>query len=55
MDVSDEDIKKIQGSVVSKSQQYKLAGNSIVVSVLFHLFRKMFVEPGNDNGELELF
>lgn len=55
MDVSDEEIKKIQASGVSKSQQYKLAGNSIVVSVLFHIFRKMFIEPGNDNGELELF
>ena len=55
MDVSDADITKIQASGVSKSQQYKLAGNSIVVSALFHLFRKMFAEPGNDNGELELF
>ena len=55
MDVSDADITKIQASGVSKSQQYKLAGNSIVVSVLFHLFRKMFAEPGNDKGELELF
>ena len=55
MAVSDADITKIQASGVSKSQQYKLAGNSIVVSALFHLFRKMFAEPGNDNGELELF
>lgn len=55
MDVSDGDIEKIQASGVSKSQQYHMAGNSIVVSVLFHIFRKMFAEPRNDNGELELF
>ena len=29
---------------ISASAQYKLAGNSIVVDVLFHIFRKMFVE-----------
>ena len=29
---------------ISKTQQYKMAGNSIVVNVLYHIFRKMFVE-----------
>ena len=33
---------------ISESAQYKLAGNSIVVDVLFHLFRKMFIETGPD-------
>lgn len=55
MDVSDVDIDRIQASGVSKSQQYRMAGNSIVVSVLFHIFRKMFVDTGCDNNELELF
>lgn len=55
MDVSDADIDRIQASGVSRGQQYRMAGNSIVVSVLFHIFRKMFAEPSNDNGELELF
>lgn len=55
MDVSDDDIEKIQTAGISKSQQYKMAGNSIVVSVLYHIFRKMFVETDNDKGELELF
>ena len=46
--------------VLSNSSLYKLAGNSIVVDVLFHLFRKMFIETGPDveRGEakqLELF
>ena len=46
--VDDADIDKIQSSGVSNSAQYKLAGNSIVVDVLFHLFRKMFIETGPD-------
>lgn len=38
---------------ISNSAQYKLAGNSIVVDVLFHIFRKMFIETERDveNGE----
>ena len=55
MDVSDGDIDRIWASGVSRSQQYRMAGNSIVVSVLFHIFRKMFVDTGSDNNELELF
>jgi len=46
MGVDDTDIDKIQQSGISNSAQYKLAGNSIVVDVLFHLFRKMFIETG---------
>lgn len=48
MGVDDADIDKIQASGISNSGQYKLAGNSIVVDVLFHLFRKMFIETGPD-------
>lgn len=55
MDVSESDIDKIQASGVSNSQQYKLAGNSIVVSCLYHLFRKMFVETENEQKQLKLF
>lgn len=51
MDVSDEDIDKIQSTGVSKSQQYKLAGNSIVVNVLFHVFECMFTEHNVKNRE----
>lgn len=40
---------------VPKTQQYKLAGNSIVVDVLYHIFRKMFIEQGNESKQLELF
>lgn len=48
MGVDDADIDKIQASGISNSSQYKLAGNSIVVDVLFHLFRKMFIETEQD-------
>ena len=40
---------------ISNSAQYKLAGNSIVVDVLFHLFRKMFIETGADSEAQTLF
>lgn len=53
MGVADSDIDKIQAKEVgiSNSAQYKLAGNSIVVDVLFHLFRKMFIEIDADKSE----
>ena len=49
MGVDDADIDTIQASGLSNSAQYKLAGNSIVVGVLFHLFRKMFIETDAEN------
>lgn len=55
MDVSDEDIKKMESSGVAKTNLYKLAGNSIVVACMFHIFRKLFVEKENENPQLELF
>ena len=55
MGVSESDIDKIQQSGVSQSQQYKMAGNSIVVDVLEHIFRKMFVETGQESQQLSLF
>ena len=42
MGVNDEDITKIADSGVSESQQYKMAGNSIVVQVLEGIFTQMF-------------
>ena len=47
MDVRDEDIDKIKESGISESQQYKLAGNSIVVAVLEGLFTQMFREDSD--------
>lgn len=33
----------------------KVAGNSIVVDVLYHIFRKMFCETHSENIQLTLF
>ena len=55
MDVDDADIDKIQAAGISRSQQYKLAGNSIVTNVLLHIFRKLFIDKENENKQLTLF
>lgn len=44
MGVEDDRISVLLGAGISNTQLYKLAGNSIVEDVLYHLFRKMFVE-----------
>ena len=44
MDVDEPDIDKIQDSGVSNSSQYKLAGNSVVVSCMYYLFKKLFID-----------
>ena len=55
MGVDDKDIDKLLNASISNSQLYKMAGNSIVVDVLYHLFRKMFVETENESNQLSLF
>lgn len=55
MGVSEENIDKIQAAGISNSQQYKMAGNSIVVDVLYHIFKKMFIDQENENEQLTLF
>ena len=55
MDVDDKDIDKIQAAGISDSQQYKLAGNSIVVNVLTEIFRKLLVDTQNDDRQLRMF
>lgn len=56
MGVDDADIDKIQSAGISMTQQYKMAGNSIVVDVLYHIFRKLIVDTKADYGtQLELF
>lgn len=42
MGMNDCDIDKIQQAGISNSQQYKMAGNSIVVNVLEEIFRNLF-------------
>ena len=55
MGVTEDNIDKIQAAGISNAQQYKMAGNSIVVDVLYHIFRKMFMDKESDNAELTLF
>ncbi len=55
MGVDDKDIDTIQSAGISNSQQYKMAGNSIVVDVLYHIFRSMFCENNNKPQQLTLF
>ena len=42
MGLDDDDINKIQDAGISTIQQYKLAGNSIIVDVLEAIFRNLF-------------
>lgn len=54
MGIEDEYIDKmIYESGNSEDQLYKQAGNSIVVDVLFHIFRKMFIDREADPGQSE--
>jgi site-specific DNA-cytosine methylase len=51
MGYSDEDIKKMIIHKNNDADIYKQAGNSIVVDVLYNLFKKMFIEPGIESGQ----
>ena len=44
MGMRDDDIDKIQAAEISNTQQYKMAGNSIVVNVLEAIFKNLFME-----------
>jgi len=49
MDVEEKDIDTLLNTSISNSQLFKLAGNSICCGVLYHIFRKMFIETDMDN------
>lgn len=68
MDVSDEDYNKIKNHIkgyrkngkpmyISESQQYKLAGNSIVVACMEHIFEQLFFPSGRvtEPRQLDIF
>lgn len=57
MGLTDEEAKTIADSGVSNSAQYKLAGNSIVVDVLYHIFKQLICEQEEKplSGQLSLF
>lgn len=54
MGVSDEDAKKII-ACTSKTQCYKLAGNSIVVNCIAAIFRQLFIKNENKHQQTEIF
>lgn len=52
MGIEDSDIDKmLYESKNDEDQLYRQSGNSIVVDVLYHLFRKMFIDRGADVGQ----
>lgn len=55
MDVPEEKIDRLLSSGISKSQHYKLAGNSIVVACLYHIFKNLFTNEIPQNQQLSLF
>ena len=52
MGMKDDDIDKIQQAGISNTQQYKMAGNSIVVNVLEAIFKKLFLQ-GEYNEQIQ--
>lgn len=55
MGVRDKDIDTLMNTTIARTAHYKLAGNSIVVDVLKHLFRKLFIEPESESQQMSLF
>lgn len=55
MDMPEEYIDRLLASGISKSQHYKLAGNSIVVACLYHIFKSLFTNEIPENQQLSLF
>lgn len=55
MDVPEQQIDRLLASGISKSQHYKLAGNSIVVSCLYHIFKNLFTNEIPNGQQLSLF
>lgn len=53
MGLTDEEIKKIQDAGISNSQQYKLAGNSIVVDQMFFLKNLLTCEFKEDEKQIK--
>lgn len=52
MDVDENVIDTIQAAGISNSQQYKMAGNSIVVACLYGIFEQLFFPKYTNSGTL---
>lgn len=55
MDVDDDDIDKIVATGLSNSALYRLFGNSIVISPMYHIFKKLLIEKQSEDTQLSLF
>lgn len=51
MDVDDTDIDTLLSAGIAKTQLAKMAGNSIVVAVLYHIFNRLLIETQPQRGE----
>lgn len=54
MGMSEQNIDKMMSAGISKTQLYKMAGNSIVVDVLYYIFKKMFIDKKANKGEQQI-
>lgn len=55
MGVPEQKIELAKNSGISNSQQYKMAGNSIVVDQLWHIMEQMFYPKKQRGEQLSLF
>ena len=55
MGCSDSDIQKMIDAGISRTALYTLFGNSIVVDVLYHIFRKLWIDTENESAQKSLF
>lgn len=55
MDVDDDDIDKMVATGLSNSALYRLFGNSIVISPMYHIFKKLIIEKQSEDTQLSLF
>lgn len=55
MGLTDNEIDTIQAAGISNCQQYKMAGNSIVVDVLAAIFNKIYINTQNETKQQSLF
>ena len=50
MDLEEKDIDTLLSAPIPRTQHAKLAGNSIVVSCLYYIFKNIFVNTEPDAG-----
>lgn len=54
MGVSEENIDKILSADICRGAHYRLAGNSIIVDVLYYIFKQIFYPVRGKNRQLEI-